>query len=153
MASDNGDTGGRGRTLERTVGWLVLLAALPAVATALWLVWTDDHGVELRWTLTLVLPSLTIGAAFAAYFNLVRPLRLLVNLLGALREGDFSMRGAGARKGDVLGEVMREVNALGTTLHAQRISAVEATALLANVTGEIDAALYAFDDHDRLRLV
>jgi len=145
--------GGRRRTLERTVGWLVLLAALPAVATALWFLWSDPHSQELRWTLTLLLPVLSIGSAIAAYSHLVRPLRLLTNLLGAMREGDFSMRGSGARKGDVLGEVMLELNALGSTLHAQRMSAVEAGALLSNVTAEIDAALFAFDHQQRLRLV
>jgi PAS domain S-box-containing protein len=80
-------------------------------------------------------------------------MQLLVNLLGALREGDFSLRGAGAEAGDALGDVVREVNALGETLHRQRLSAVEATALLSNVLSEIDVAIYAFDHQDRLRLV
>jgi PAS domain S-box-containing protein len=80
-------------------------------------------------------------------------MQLLVNLLGALREGDFSLRGAGADAGDSLGDVVREVNALGETLHRQRLSAVEATALLWNVLSEIDVAIYAFDHEDRLRLV
>ena len=139
--------------LERTITWLVLLAAAPSAIAALWLVWSDDHGTELRWTLTLLLPAFIVGAAVSAYGNLQRPLRLLVNLLSALREGDYSLRGAGARTGDALGEVLREVNALGETLHQQRLSAVEATALLSNVMGEIDVALFAFDDEDRLRLV
>jgi PAS domain S-box-containing protein len=141
------------RTLERTVSWLILFAALPAVTAALWLVWRGNYGLELRWTLTLLLPALAIGAALAAHGQLVRPLRLLVNLLSALREGDYSLRGAGAGVGDVLGDVLREVNALGETLHQQRLSAVEATALLSNVMGEIDVALFAFDDQDRVRLV
>jgi nitrogen fixation/metabolism regulation signal transduction histidine kinase len=141
------------RTLERTIAWLVLIGAIPAVAAALWLVWSDPHGVELRWTLTILLPIIAISAAVAAHNRLTRPLRLVVNLLSALREGDYSLRGAGAQSGDVLGEVLLEVNALGETLHQQRLSAVEATALLSNVMGEIDVALFAFDDYDRLRLV
>jgi two-component system nitrogen regulation sensor histidine kinase NtrY len=141
------------RTLEQTIAWLVLIGAIPAVSAALWLVWSDPHGVELRWTLTILLPVIAISAAVAAHTRLTRPLRLLVNLLSALREGDYSLRGAGARSGDALGEVLREVNALGETLHQQRLSAVEATALLSNVMGEIDVALFAFDDLDRVRLV
>lgn len=141
------------RTLERTVAWLVLLGAVPSAAAALWLVWSEPHGVELRWTLSILLPAIAIAAAVAAHTRLTRPLRLLVNLLSALREGDYSLRGAGARPGDSLGEVLLEVNALGETLHQQRLSAVEATALLSNVMGEIDVALFAFDDFDRLRLV
>ena len=140
-------------TLERTIAALVLIAALPAAIAALWLVWSDPHGAELRWTLTLLLPTIVIGAAVSAHSRLQRPLNLLVNLLSALREGDYSLRGAGARSGDVLGEVLREVNALGETLHQQRLSAVEASALLSSVLGEIDVALFAFDDEDRVRLV
>jgi PAS domain S-box-containing protein len=123
------------------------------VAAALWLVWRGPYGPELRWTLTVLLPVIAIGAAVATHGNLVRPLRLLANLLSALREGDYSLRGAGARAGDVLGEVMREVNALGARLHQQRLSAVEATALLSNVMSEIEVALFAFDDEDRIQLV
>ena len=154
MVSDWSDNSPRSRaTLERTIAWLVGLAALPAVLAALWLVWREPHGAEIRWTLTIILPSIVIGTAIAAHNNLVRPLRLLVNLLSALREGDYSLRGAGARAGDVLGEVMREVNALGARLHQQRLSAVEATALLSNVMSEIEVALFAFDDEDRVQLV
>ncbi|MGH7470677.1 MAG: sensor histidine kinase, partial [Longimicrobiales bacterium] len=154
MASEWTPSGPRARhTLERTIAGLILLAAAPAIAAALWLVWRSNFGTELRWTLTIVLPALAIGAAIAAHGQLERPLRLLVNLLSALREGDYSLRGAGASAGNVLGDVLREVNALGETLHQQRLSAVEATALLSNVMAEIDVALFAFDDQDRVRVV
>ncbi len=139
--------------LEHAVVRSVLLGGLPALAAALWLLWTGDTSTELRWTLTLFLPALWIGAAMNAYTRTVRPLQLLVNLLGALREGDYSLRGAGARGGDLLGDVMGEVNELGETLHRQRLAAVEASALLSNVLGEIEVAIFAFDDDDELRLV
>lgn len=141
------------RSLEYAAARLVLAGGLPAVGAALWLVWAGDFGVEIRWTLTVVLPAIWIGCALAAHDRVVRPMHLLVNLLGALREGDYSLRGAGAAGGDSLGDVMREVNALGETLHRQRLSAVEATALLSSVLAEIDVAIYAFDHEDRVRLV
>jgi len=52
-----------------------------------------------------------------------------------------------------LGEVMLEVNDLGQTLRQQRLGALEATALLRTVMGEIDVAVFAFDGNQRLRLV
>ncbi len=142
----------RGTSLEGAAARLVLSGGLPAVAAALWLVWSGDFGVEIRWTLTILLPGVWLGCALAAHDRVVRPMQLLVNLLGALREGDFSLRGVGAAGGDALGDVMREVNALGETLHRQRLSAVEATALLSSVLSEIDVAIYAFDHDDRVRL-
>ena len=48
---------------------------------------------------------------------------------------------------------MMEVNTLGQTLHEQRLGALEATALLRTVMGEIDVAIFAFDADRRLRLV
>jgi PAS domain S-box-containing protein len=141
------------QALEWTVTRLVLIGGLPAVGTALVLLWTGGHGVEVRWTLSVIIPAVWLASAAVAHTRVVRPMQLLVNLLGALREGDFSLRGAGAEAGDSLGDVVREVNALGETLHRQRLSAVEATALLWNVLSEIDVAIYAFDHEDRLRLV
>jgi two-component system nitrogen regulation sensor histidine kinase NtrY len=48
---------------------------------------------------------------------------------------------------------MLEVNDLGQTLRDQRLGAMEATALLRTVMGEIDVAVFAFDGNQRLRLV
>jgi len=48
---------------------------------------------------------------------------------------------------------MREVNTLGSTLREQRLGALEATTLLRTVMREIDVAIFAFDEHRRLRLV
>src|SRR5690606_14473029 len=45
-----------------------------------------------------------------------------------------------------------EINLLGDTLRSQRLGAVEATALLRAVMAEIDVAIFAFDEHDVLRL-
>lgn len=84
---------------------------------------------------------------------MVRPLRTLANLLSALREGDFSLRARPAPRLDALGQVFEEVNALGGTLREQRLGAVEATALLHRVIEEVEVAIFAFDDRDRLQLV
>ena len=85
--------------------------------------------------------------------HVVTPLQTLANLLAALREDDFSIRGRTASADDPLGEVMTEVNALAETLHEQRLGAVEATALLRTVMEQIDVAVLAFDPGQRLRLV
>ena len=49
------------------------------------------------------------------------------------------------RRDDALGDVMAQVNAMGATLRAQRLGALEATTLLRKVMEEIDVAIFAFD--------
>jgi nitrogen fixation/metabolism regulation signal transduction histidine kinase len=138
---------------EGRVVLLAVLAGLPGSATALWLLWAGDFPARTQWTLTVIIVCAWMGFAFAVRERVVFPLQTLSNLLGALREGDFSVRGRSPRPDDALGEVMREVNTLGSTLREQRLGAMEATMLLRTVMREIDVAVFAFDEHERLRLV
>jgi len=97
--------------------------------------------------------SLWLGFAFSLRHRVVFSLQTLSNLLAALREEDFSVRGRDAQRDDAMGEVMIEVNALGETLREQRLGALEATALLRTVMEEIDVAIFTFDNENKLRLV
>jgi len=138
---------------EGRVVLLALLAGLPGSACALIILWTGDYAARTQWTLTLLILCAWLGFAMAARERVVFPLQTLANLLGALREGDFSVRGRSPKPDDALGEVMREVNTLGSTLREQRLGAMEATTLLRTVMREIDVAIFAFDERRRLRLV
>lgn len=82
-----------------------------------------------------------------------RPLQTLANLLGALREGDFSFRARELGHEDALGQVYAELNTLSELLQQQRLRTMEATALLREVMAEIDVGIFAFDAEHRLRLV
>ena len=139
--------------LESRIAIVVLLGGLPAVVVALVWLWTGDHGIEVRWTLTVVVVVSWLAAAAIARERVIRPLQTLSNLLSGLREGDYSVRGAGANENDALGIAMTEINALGNTLQSQRLGALEATALLRTVMAEIDSAIFAFDASGKLRLV
>jgi len=120
---------------------------------AMILLWTGSYTTKLQWTLTVVMVVAWLSFAFTAQSRVVFPLRTLSNLLAALREGDFSIRARGANVEDALGEVLREVNALGETLRQQRLGALEATALLRKVMEEVDVAVFALDGAGSLRLV
>jgi two-component system, NtrC family, nitrogen regulation sensor histidine kinase NtrY len=138
---------------ERRILIRALLAGLLGTTTALVLLWTGQHDSKTAWTLTIVIVVAWLGFAFNAQNRITFPLRTLSNMLAALHEGDFSIRARGAGNPDALGEVMREVNALGETLRRHRLGALEATALLRKVMEEIDIAVFAFDSTSRLRLI
>jgi len=139
--------------VESRVSLIVLLGGLPGVGISLIWLWTGEHGIEVRWTLTVVVVGAWLAAAAIARERVLRPIQTLSNLLSGLREGDYSVRGAGGNEHDALGIAITEINALGNTLQAQRLGALEATALLRTVIAEIDAAIFAFDSEGKLRLV
>ena len=139
--------------VESRVPAIVLVGGLPGVILSLVWLWTGEHGIEVRWTLTVFVVGAWLTAAAVARERVIRPIQTLSNLLSGLREGDYSVRGAGANENDALGIAIAEVNALGNTLQAQRLGALEATALLRTVIAEIDAAIFAFDSERKLRLV
>jgi len=138
---------------EHQIFLLALAAGFPGTLVALILLWTGDFTPKTQWTLAVAIGLCLWGFAGAAQGRVVRPLQTLSNLLAALREGDYSIRARGARRDDALGEVIVEVNALGETLHRQRLGAVEAALLLRTVMTEIEVAIFTFDGEQRLRLV
>jgi two-component system, NtrC family, nitrogen regulation sensor histidine kinase NtrY len=106
----------------------------------------------MRWSAGgLLLLALAIGTLLLREY-VRRPLLTLSSLLAGLREGDFSIQARGARPNDPLGEVMLELNTLIGLLREQRLGALDATALLRTVMGEIEVAVFVFDEHARLRL-
>jgi two-component system, NtrC family, nitrogen regulation sensor histidine kinase NtrY len=140
-------------TFERRVLLIALLAGLPGSLVALLMLWGGDYSTKVQWTLSLFICGIWWGAAFHLLERVVFPLQTLSNLLAALREGDYSIRGRGAGHADVLGELMLEVNTLGETLRRQRYGEMEASALLRSVMAELDVAVFTFDAAERLRLV
>jgi two-component system nitrogen regulation sensor histidine kinase NtrY len=140
-------------SLDRRVLVLSLLSGAPAVAVALYLLLSHEHSAKVFWTAGLLIVVTWLAAAFAARARLVHHLRTLSSLVMALREGDYSMRGRRPIRDDAMSEVLAEVNALAENLRTQRLSELEATALLQKVIQEIDVALMAFDPEQVLRLV
>ena len=118
------------RSLEHSILLLAIIAGLPAGLALLFITWNQQYTFEVRWTMTTIVVAVWVGCAALAYQMVTRALFLQANLLGALREGDYSIRGAGARPGSAVDLVMHEINALGDTLQRQRTEAVESTALL-----------------------
>ncbi len=138
---------------ERQVTLLALLSPLPALVIALALLWTGGFEPRLQWTLTVLLVALWLALALMLRERVVRPLQTLSNMLAAIREQDYSLRGRRASADDALGLAMLEMNTLMDELRERRLGALEATALLQRVMTEIDVAVFAFDDAGALRVV
>jgi two-component system nitrogen regulation sensor histidine kinase NtrY len=139
---------------DQLVFCYALLAGLPAVVVSMYFLWFADAPQEpkVQWTDTLLIVGCWLWFAALVHGRVVRPLQTMANLLSALREGDFAVRARGVRRDEPLGDVMAEINTLSRTLQDQRLSALEATALLRTVMEEINIAIFAFDSDQKLRL-
>jgi len=138
--------------LERRVLSPFVWGLLPALAVALLLLWTRPFALRTRVTLTLLMAGSAAAGVWTQRERLVAPLRTISNLLGALREGDTTLRARHARADDAFGEVLVELNAFGDELRAQRLAGREAGALLERVLEQIDVGVFVFDARGELRL-
>ena len=138
---------------EHRIRLYSFLVALPGLLVGTILVWMQPWSTESRLALIFVELFIWWLLASALQEQTTRPLQTLANVIGSLREEDYSFRARNATPEDALGELSLEVNALADMLSDQKVRAIEATALLQRVVDEIDAPLFAFDPASRLRLV
>lgn len=143
----------RGLNYESRLVVYALASGSVAIIFSLIVLWTGDYTSKVQWTMTLLILGVWFGFAFGVRSLAVRPLQTLANMQSALREGDFSLRARSAGKPDSLSELMYEVNALTDALLEQRVGALEATALLRTIMSEIDVAVLAFDNEQKLRVI
>ena len=80
-------------TIDQQILLLTLGASLPGAFVALALLWSGDYTPKVQWTLSAFILVLLIGFASSVRSRVVVPLHTLANLLAALREDDFSIRG------------------------------------------------------------
>jgi len=132
---------------------IALLAGFPAVGVALGTLWGGSREPLIVWIITAAVLIPWLGGIWWLRARLVYSLRSAANLVGALRQGDFAIRGRSGIKDGAYGSLVLEVNDLAEVLQAQRLDEMEAVALLRNVLGEIDVAIFAFDDDQRLRML
>ncbi|MGC2657169.1 MAG: ATP-binding protein [Bryobacteraceae bacterium] len=138
---------------ESRVMLLALAGGFPAVAICIVLLAIGGYAIREQITLDGLIFAIWLGFCFSCRDNVANPLRTLANLLEAMREGDYSIRGRVEKSEEPMGEVMLQVNAMAATLRAQRLGALEATTLLRKVMSEIEVAVFAFDPQQTLRLV
>jgi two-component system, NtrC family, nitrogen regulation sensor histidine kinase NtrY len=138
---------------ENRISLYSFLVALPGILVGGILIWMQAWSTQSKFALSFAVLVVWWILALVLHEQTVKPLQTLANVVGALREEDYSFRARGAVAEDALGELSLEVNALADLLADQRIRAIEATALLRRVVEEIDAPLFAFDPDRMLRLV
>jgi two-component system, NtrC family, nitrogen regulation sensor histidine kinase NtrY len=138
---------------ERRITRFSLLLVLPGLIISGILIWQQAWSVESKLTLFGVELLACLVIAVSLHDHVVRPLQTLANVVGALRDEDYSFRARLAVPNDALGELSLEVNALADLLAQHRTGAIEAAALLQRVVEEVEIPIFTFDPENKLRLV
>lgn len=138
---------------ENRISLYSFLVALPALLVSGILVWLQPWSLGSRLSLLGAEIFVWWLLALALQEQTIRPLQTLANVIGSLREEDYSFRARNATPDDALGELSLEVNALADMLSSEKVRSIEATALLQRVVDEIDAPLFAFDPGSAVQLV
>jgi len=138
---------------EHRISLYSFLVAFPGLLVSSVLLWMQPWSTSSRLALTGAELFVWWLFALALQEQTTRPLQTLANVIGSLREEDYSFRARNATAEDALGELSLEVNALADMLSGEKVRTIEATALLQRVVDEIDAPLFAFDPATQLRLV
>ena len=138
---------------ERRIIRICILLVTPGILVSGILIWLQPWAIESKLTLLGIecFACLLIGAALLDH--VVHPLQTLANVVGALRDEDYSFRARLAVPEDALGELSLEVNALADLLAQHRTGAIEAAALLQRVVEEVEIPIFAFDPASKLRLL
>ncbi len=137
---------------RRITRFSIFLVAVPLIVSGV-LIWGQAWSLESKLILfgAEVFACLLIAAGM--HDHIVRPLQTLANVVGSLRDEDYSFRARLAIPNDALGELSLEVNALADLLAKHRTGVIEATALLQRVVEEVEIPIFAFDPQSKLRLV
>jgi two-component system nitrogen regulation sensor histidine kinase NtrY len=140
-------------SFERRLRLSIAAAALPSFALLLWVCRLQQ--ISAGSTLLLLGVYLAVWLLAGSYFfdSVVRPMQTLSNIVAALRDNDFSFRARGARRGDAMGDLALEINALASTLQQQRSGALDALALADRVMTSMQSPVVAFDEENNLRLL
>lgn len=135
---------------ERRVLGGSMLLAMPAVLALVSVLFYGRPEGYWAWLMLVLVAVATVALVRWQYRRLIYPIHTLASLLEALREGDYSMRGA---QRSALGDVVYDINALADRLQAERLQFEESSYLLGKTLAALDNAVLVFDQHRRLRLI
>jgi two-component system nitrogen regulation sensor histidine kinase NtrY len=131
----------------------VLFAGAPGIILGLLLLWGSRYSLDHKIEGTTLLISLWLVLGISTRDHVVNSLRVLSNVVSAMKDEDFSVRATKAVSGDALGDLALEINGLSRALAEERVVSLEAVSLLRKVMAEAGAIIFAFSPDNRLRII
>lgn len=138
-------------SFETHIFRLSLLSSVPLLLFLLWIMFYEGISI---WLIALIAFIAIVLVAYSNYQinqRVVHQFRILITLLDAMSEGDYSLRAHSGMSKDTLGELFGSVNALAERLSDQRIETKESQLLVSTVLDHIDVAILALTDDNQIR--
>lgn len=134
--------------------YLLTATVVPSVLLIMTL-WYYDASINLIALLILSLGCLIIFCASELYRKITFQFRTLSNLLEAITQGDYSLRGRQHSEDadNALGQLISQINSLTDTLIAQRYAATESQLLVLKIIQHIDVAIIAINEQQQITLL
>lgn len=129
------------------------IVLLPVAAMGGTLVVVEGLSWQLRLGLFSLGMSLTLALAWLVGSRMLRTLGTVTELLGALREGDFSLRGHVRPGSDPLQGIVADVNSLSDVLSEARRKRTETSRFLGKTITALKDPVFVADDEGKLRLI
>ena len=129
------------------------LFLLPMLASGALLVVLD--GLTIAWRIALFCAALaaTLGIGWLCGRRLLATLGTVFDLLAAIREGDYAMRGRVRRGRDPLQGLIADINLLSDDLRDGRRKRAEASRFLAKALIALHSAIFVVDESGYLRII
>jgi len=129
-----------------------LAAALPSYIFSMIVLWQFDYSNYAKFLLASLLTLSVFGFSWAIKQQLGFQFQTLSNLVEAIRNGDFTLRGNQRETEGPLADLTQQIFLLSETLSDERITTEEAYRLLNKAIAQIDVAIFAFDAEEKVKL-
>ena len=140
-------------TFEKRLLFSIICTGLPSVVLGMLLLWTNSYSLDHKIEGTVVLLVLWLSLSASTRNSTVDSIRVLSNVIAALKEEDFAFRAPHAIRGDALGDLAIEINELARALENERLGSIETVNLLREVMADAGALIMAFSPDHRLRML
>lgn len=141
------------RRFEGRLLFSVILAGIPGAILGLALLWNSNFALDHKIEIIFLLLLFWLGLSFSARDHVVNSLRVLSNVIAAVKDENFSFRATRTTPGDALGELASEINNLSRALGEERLAAIETNSFLRKIMSEPGTMIFVFSTDNRLRIV
>lgn len=140
-------------TFEDKLFRTCLLVSVVSIAIATFAMFQAGISAYLTVFISLILFGWALFSAWQVKQSVTTQFQTLTNLIEAVSEGDYSLRGRQARGKGALSELTQQINILSDLLTKQRFEVKESQLLIDKIISHINVGIVSYDEEYKVSLV